>query len=88
MRKRSLSFSIDDRQLAMIEELCAVRGETRSEMFRAWLLRAYNSQGMATILGAHNAPHSARIWGPNRDKCNPMALGGCLLCYPIGGEEE
>ena len=72
----------------MIEELCTLRNETRSQMFRAWLLRAYNAQGSAQLLGTHGAPLSGRVWGVNRDKCNPMSLGGCLLCYPLGGEEE
>jgi len=88
MRKSSLSFSVDNRQISMIEELCIVRGESRSEMFAGWLLRAYNAQGSAHILGSHITPIQHRTWGPNGDKCNPKAIGGCLICYPLGGEEE
>jgi len=34
----------------------------------------------------HVAPESARVWGPNRDRCNPKHRKGlCELCY---GEDE
>jgi len=88
MRKSSLSFSVDSRQISMIEELCKIRKETRSQMFAGWLLRAYNAQGSAHILGSHINPVEGRTWGPNGDKCNPQAIGGCLICYPLMGDEE
>lgn len=34
----------------------------------------------------HIAPLTARIWGPNKDKCNPRHRQGlCETCY--GGDE-
>ena len=33
----------------------------------------------------HIAPITARVWGPNRDQCNPRHKKGvCPNCYPDG----
>jgi len=33
----------------------------------------------------HIAPDAARVWGPNKDQCNPRHRKGlCELCYPDG----
>lgn len=34
--------------------------------------------------GTHVAPPEARIWGENRDKCNPLhAKGRCAPCWGV-----
>lgn len=33
----------------------------------------------------HHAPITARVWGSEKDKCNPRHKKGiCLACYPEG----
>lgn len=91
-KKRSVTFSLSDRNIAMIEELTVTLGDSRSELLRGWILRAWNSRCAGTLGPAHASPESGRIWGTNKDKCNPQAGGGCMICYPVnstflGGKE-
>ena len=38
-----------------------------------------------TIQEYHIAPHEARVWGENSDKCNARHKDGlCPTCYPEG----
>ena len=83
-RKRSVTFSLSDRNIAMIEELTLELGESRSELLRAWILRAWNARYAGRLGPAHTSPKSGRIWGPDGNKCNPKMMSGkCLICYPM-----
>jgi len=83
-KKRSVTFSLSDRNIAMIEELTLELGESRSELLRAWILRAWNARYAGRLGPAHTSPKEGRIHGPNKDKCNPNTISGtCLVCYPI-----
>jgi len=92
-KKRSVTFSLSDRNIAMIEELTIDFGESRSELVRGWILRAWNARYKGRLGPAHTSPKSGRTWGENEDKCNPKTMSGeCLICYPINttflGAEE
>jgi len=92
-RKRSVTFSLSDRNIAMIEELTLELGESRSELVRGWILRAWNARYKGRLGPAHTSPKSGRTWGPDGNKCNPKAMSGkCLICYPMNttflGAEE
>ena len=39
------------------------------------------AQGIQTVLELHEAPELARIWGPNKDKCNPKLPVLCRTCW-------
>lgn len=43
-------------------------------------------QEVLTVKDDHIAPLTARVWGPNKDRCNPKHKRGmCHRCY--GGDE-
>ena len=83
-KKRSVTFSLSERNIAMIEELTLELGASRSEMVRGWILRAWNARYMGRLGPAHTSPKGGRTWGPEENKCNPKAMSGsCPICYPI-----
>jgi len=58
--------------------------------FSAWVRQKLLEHARGAVSGkqiAHIAPESARIWGENKDKCNPRHRSGvCASCYPDGVE--
>ena len=40
--------------------------------------------GIQTTLEIHQAPAKARIWGPNKDRCNPKLPVLCEVCWGTG----
>jgi len=46
------------------------------------------SRGIQTTLEIHEAPERARIWGPNKNKCNPKLPNLCRTCWPSVALEE
>lgn len=58
--------------------------------FSAWVrmkLLEHARSAVQTEMRKHVAPESARIWGQDKDKCNPRHKAGvCVTCYPDGVE--
>ncbi len=80
MNKRSVSFALNDRQVAMLEEIVKVLDTSRSRWLQEKIQEDYRENGTATIMGAHAAPITGRKWGPNNDRCNPNLF--CVVCTP------
>ena len=86
MNKRSVSFALNDRQVAMMEEIVKLKNTSRSKWLQEKIQEDYRENGTATILGAHAASLKARKWGPNNDRCNPNLF--CVICTPLWRLEE
>jgi len=86
LNKRSVSFALNDRQVAMMEEIVKHLNTSRSKWLQEKIQEEYREHGTATIMGAHAAPIKARKWGPNEDRCNPNLF--CVVCSPLWRLEE
>ena len=78
--KRSVSFSLNDKQFLMLEEIVLQQNTTRSKWIRQKIDEDYREHGSAEIVGAHAAPFKARFWVPDKDRCNPNLF--CAICTP------
>ena len=81
MNKRSVSFALNDRQVAMMEEIVKLKNTSRSKWLQEKIQEDYRENGTATIMGSHAAPIKARKWGPNNDRCNRNLY--CVICTPL-----
>lgn len=86
MTKRSVSFALNNRQFAMLEEIVRLLDTSRSKWLQEKIQEDYRVNGTATIMGAHAAPMKARRWGPNNDRCNPNLF--CVVCTPLWRLED
>lgn len=93
--KRSVTFSLSDRQLAMIDEMVAKEKTKRSKWMQELILKEYIASGTISAINVHTAPYQGRIWGLNAFSepaklvpegggfCNPNIMPPCKTCKPI-----
>jgi hypothetical protein len=92
-RKTSVSFSLNQREFGMLEELCQKKDMTRSEGLQLHINMEYMKKGTAKQIKLHAVESSARKWFLNQFNepsidinmeggyCNPNLA--CPTCSPI-----
>lgn len=91
--KRSVTFSLSDRQIGMMDEMVAKERVKKSVWLQDLILREYIASGTVSKIELHAAPARARIWGidafstpkplfpEGNGYCNPNIQ--CKTCSPI-----
>ena len=76
--KRSVTFSLSERQIAMMNELVQKEGQKKSVWLQDLILKEYIASGTITAMELHAAPWTARKWGIN-------AFSEPAILFPDGG---
>lgn len=91
--KRSVTFSLSERQISMMNEMIQKEGQKKSVWLQDLILKEYIATGTITGVEMHAAPWIARKWGIDAFSepgwlfpegggfCNPNVH--CKTCSPI-----
>lgn len=91
--KRSVTFSLSERQIAMMNEMIQKEGVKKSVWLQELILKEYIDSGTISAVEMHAAPWTARKWGIDAFSepgilfpegggfCNPNLK--CKTCSPI-----
>ena len=92
MDKSIQSFNLPTEHKRVLNQWAHETGFSKSRIVELMILQKIQEEkvlrdemsGIQTTLVIHQAPAAARIWGPNKDRCNPKLPVLCKACWATG----
>ena len=89
MDKSIQSFNLPTEHKRVLNQWAHETGFSKSRIIELMILQKMQEEkvlrdemaGIQTTLEIHQAPAAARIWGPNKDRCNPKLPVLCKSCW-------